>query len=90
MGTASNGLAGTHDGVAFHSACHAATRAITGRKLRHELEEAGIAVRAASQRGLAEEAPFSYKDVDEIVDCREHAGLARRVARLRPLGVVKG
>jgi len=51
---------------------------------------AGIAVRASSMRGLAEEAPFSYKDVDDVVEVCEHAGLARRVARLRPIGVVKG
>jgi tRNA-splicing ligase RtcB len=69
---------------------HAATRRIRGGKLRAELEAAGIAVRASSMRGLAEEAPFSYKDVDEVVETCEHAGLARRVARLRPLGVVKG
>jgi tRNA-splicing ligase RtcB len=47
-------------------------------------------VRATSVRGLAEEAPFAYKDVDEVVVVCERAGLARRVARLRPLGVVKG
>jgi RNA-splicing ligase RtcB len=48
------------------------------------------ALRAHSDRGLAEEAPFSCKDVDEVVATRERAGLARRVARLRPVGVVKG
>ncbi|NMH97634.1 RtcB family protein [Pseudonocardia acidicola] len=99
MGTASYVLAGTRDGAAFHSTCHgagrvmsrhAALRAITGRELRQELESAGIAVRGTTQRGLAEEAPFAYKDVDEVVGCCELAGLARRVARLRPLGVVKG
>ena len=99
MGTASHVLAGVEGGGAFHSTCHgagramsrhAATRRIRGRDLRAELAAAGIVVRAHSDRGLAEEAPFSYKDVDEVVATCEVAGLARRVARLRPLGVVKG
>ena len=99
MGTASYVLTGVTGNSAFNSTCHgagrvmsrhAATRRIRGGKLRAELEAAGIAVRASSMRGLAEEAPFSYKDVDEVVETCEHAGLARRVARLRPLGVVKG
>ncbi|HMA47461.1 MAG TPA: RtcB family protein [Frankiaceae bacterium] len=99
MGTASYVLAGVPGGEAFHSTCHGAgrvmsrheaTRRTGGPALRRELERAGIAVRAASERGLAEEAPFAYKDVDEVVAICEQAGLARRVARLRPLGVVKG
>jgi tRNA-splicing ligase RtcB len=49
-----------------------------------------VHVRAGSWRGLAEEAPFSYKDVDLVVATCERAGLARRVAKLRPIGVVKG
>ena len=69
---------------------HAARRQVSGRDAPRELEAAGIAVRSHSMRGLAEEAPFSYKDVDEVVATCEHAGLARRVARLRPIGVVKG
>ncbi|MGH4008330.1 MAG: RtcB family protein [Pseudonocardiaceae bacterium] len=99
MGTASYVLAGTIQGAAFHSACHgagrlisrhAALRKVTGRTVKQQLEKAGIAVRGASWRGLAEEAPLSYKDVDEVVSTCEHAGLARRIARLRPIGVVKG
>ncbi len=99
MGTASYVLAGVAGGSAFHSTCHgagrvmsrhAATRKVHGRDLQQQLESAGIRVRASSYRGLAEEAPFAYKDVDEVVATCEHAGLARRVARLRPLGVVKG
>lgn len=99
MGTASYVLTGVEGAGAFHSTCHgagrtmsrhAAVRRIGGRELRAQLEEAGILVRAHSNRGLAEEAPFSYKDVDEVVAVCERAGLARRVARLRPLGVVKG
>jgi len=69
---------------------HAAARQINGAELRRQLEAAGIAVRAGSTRGLCEEAPAAYKDVDEVVATCERAGLARRVVRLRPLGVVKG
>jgi tRNA-splicing ligase RtcB len=99
MGTASHVMVGVDPGGAFSSACHGAGRALSrhaaarqvrGDKLRHELEAKGIAVRAASARGLAEEAPAAYKDVDEVVATCERAGLARRVARLRPLGVLKG
>ncbi|HEY8524080.1 MAG TPA: RtcB family protein [Acidimicrobiales bacterium] len=99
MGTASYVLAGTVTNTAFHSTCHgagrtmsrtAARRQVRGPALRRELEAAGVAVRAASNRGLAEEAPLSYKDVDEVVATVERVGLARRVARLVPIGVVKG
>jgi tRNA-splicing ligase RtcB len=69
---------------------HAATRKVKGAELRDELEHRGIAVRAASARGFAEEAPFAYKDVDQVVAACERAGLAHRVARLIPMGVVKG
>ncbi|HUY22453.1 MAG TPA: RtcB family protein [Acidimicrobiales bacterium] len=99
MGTASYVLVGRAPGGAFSSTCHgagrtmsrhAATRSIRGAVLRQQLEEQGISVRAASARGLAEEAPFAYKDVDDVVAICERAGLARRVARLRPVGVLKG
>jgi len=99
MGTASYVLAGVDPGGALHSTCHgagramsrhAATKRVNGGALRDELERSGICVRAGSLRGLAEEAPFAYKDVDEVVATCEGAGLARRVARLRPIGVVKG
>ncbi len=99
MGTASYVLAGEDPGGAFSSTCHgsgrvlsrhAAVRAVHGAELRRELEAAGIAVRAPSARGLAEEAPLAYKDVDEVVATCVRVGLARRVARLRPLGVIKG
>lgn len=98
MGTASYVLAGVPDGAAFHSTCHgagrtmsrhAARRRISGETLRRDLEARGIGVRSSSMRALAEEAPSSYKDVDEVVATCERAGLARRVARLRPLGVIK-
>jgi len=99
MGTSSYVLAGVDPGGAFSSTCHgagrtmsrhAAARLVHGDELRRQLESAGVAVRARSIRGLSEEAPAAYKDVDEVVATCEHAGLARRVARLRPLGVVKG
>ena len=99
MGTASYVLVGRPGAPAFHSACHgagrvlsrhAAARRIRGSALRQDLERAGVAVRAASARGLAEEAPSSYKDVDEVVRACREAGLATPVARLVPLGVVKG
>jgi tRNA-splicing ligase RtcB (3'-phosphate/5'-hydroxy nucleic acid ligase) len=63
---------------------------VQGAELRRELEERGITVRCGSNRGLAEEAPFAYKEVEKVVRVVERAGLARRVARLRPIGVVKG
>jgi tRNA-splicing ligase RtcB len=99
MGTASYVLVGEAGGEAFHSTCHGAGRAMSrtaarkrtsGAALRRELAAAGIEVRAGSNRGLAEEAPFSYKDVDAVVETVERAGLARRVARLVPIGVIKG
>jgi tRNA-splicing ligase RtcB len=63
---------------------------VHGAELRRELESRGITVRSPSNRGLAEEAPFAYKEVDRVVGVVERAGLAAPVARLRPIGVVKG
>jgi tRNA-splicing ligase RtcB len=83
----------------FGTVCHgagrrlsrtAAKKQIGGGELRHRLEAEGIVVRCPSNTGLAEEAPFAYKDVDRVVRVVEQAGLAGRVARLVPLGVVKG
>jgi tRNA-splicing ligase RtcB len=101
MGTASFVLVGRPGSMdrSFGSACHgagrrmsrtAARREITGGQLRRELEAQGIVVRCPSARGLAEEAPFAYKDVDRVVRIVERVGLAGPVARLKPLGVVKG
>ncbi len=59
-------------------------------ELRRQLEERGITVKCPSNRGLAEEAPFAYKEVNRVVEVVERAGLAARVARLVPIGVVKG
>jgi len=101
MGTASWVLVGTEGSMArsLGSSCHGAgrkmsrrqaKRSIRGSDLRRELEECGVRVRAGSMPGLAEEAPAAYKDVDEVVDAVVGAGIARRVARLRPVAVVKG
>jgi tRNA-splicing ligase RtcB (3'-phosphate/5'-hydroxy nucleic acid ligase) len=101
MGTSSFVLAGRQGAMerSFGTTCHGAgrlmsrTRArkrIQGAELRRELEAAGITVRCPSARGLAEEAPFAYKDVEAVVDVVQRAGLAARVAQLRPIGVVKG
>jgi tRNA-splicing ligase RtcB (3'-phosphate/5'-hydroxy nucleic acid ligase) len=101
MGTASWVLAGQDgsDVRSFGTTCHGAgrrmsrTRAraqVAGADLRRQLEAQGVAVRAASNKGLAEEAPLAYKDVDGVVAVVERAGIARRVARLVPIGVVKG
>lgn len=99
MGTASYVLVGVEGGPAFWSTCHGAgrvqsrhqaARSVRGRELRAELEAAGVAVRGASWRGLAEEAPTAYKDIDAVIEASEGAGLCRKVARVVPLGVVKG
>jgi tRNA-splicing ligase RtcB len=100
MATASYVLAGVAGGGhAFASACHGAGRRLSrtqaarehsGRALIHSLEERGILVRSASLRGVAEEAPAAYKDVTEVVEAAERAGLARMVARVEPLVCVKG
>ena len=61
-----------------------------GRSIQKDLEAQGIYVRAEGRRTLQEEVPEAYKDVDEVVRVVDKAGLSRRVARLRPIGVVKG
>ncbi len=101
MGTASWVLVGTEDSMArsLGSSCHgagrvmsrhAAKRAVRGEKLRDQLESDGIRIRAGSLAGLAEEAPQAYKDVDQVVQTVTGAGIARKVARLRPIVVIKG
>ncbi|HKD99540.1 MAG TPA: RtcB family protein [Planctomycetota bacterium] len=101
MGTASWVLAGTERGmeVSFGSACHGAGRAMSrsaagkrwdGGQVARDLEARGVLVRSPSRRGIAEEAPGAYKDVDEVVEATERAGLAKRVARLVPIVCVKG
>ena len=101
MGTASFVLAGRPRALelSFGTTCHGAGRRLSrtavrkqvrGEVLRDRLEEQGIAVQAGSARGLAEEAPEAYKDVERVVDVVHAAGLAAKVARLRPIGVIKG
>ncbi|HEV2711627.1 MAG TPA: RtcB family protein [Gaiellaceae bacterium] len=101
MGTSSFVLAGEQGSIelAFGSTCHGAGRRlsrtgarkqVSGPELRHQLEAEGIVVRSPSNKGLAEEAPLAYKDVDRVVRIVERAGLSRRVAQLVPIGVIKG
>jgi tRNA-splicing ligase RtcB (3'-phosphate/5'-hydroxy nucleic acid ligase) len=101
MGTASYVLVGTNRAMeeTFGTVCHGAGRAMSrtaakrGRDARVEtkkLEDQGIILRAETRDGILEEIPEAYKDIDEVVDVVHHAGLARKVARLRPMGVVKG
>jgi tRNA-splicing ligase RtcB len=101
MGTESWVLLGTEtsDRLSFGSSCHGAGRVmsrakakkeIRGNRLKEELEKEGINVRAGSMPGLAEEAPSAYKDVSRVVNVVSKAGIARKVARLRPVAVIKG
>jgi tRNA-splicing ligase RtcB len=101
MGTASWVLVGTQESMqrSFGSSCHGAGRvmsrskakkSVRGENLRKKLESEGIRVRAGSMAGLAEEAPQAYKDVDDVVATVCGANIARKVARLRPVVVVKG
>jgi tRNA-splicing ligase RtcB len=101
MGTASWVLVGTQGSMerSFGSSCHGAgrvmsrheaKRSIRGEQLRSELLAQGIQVRAGSMSGLAEEAPHAYKDVDNVVNTVTGAGIARKVARLAPVAVIKG
>ena len=101
MGTASFVLVGTERAMeeTFGTVCHGAGRAMSrtaakkGRDARTEtkkLEEQGIILRAETRDGILEEVPEAYKDIDAVVDVVHNAGLARKVARLRPMGVIKG
>ncbi|MGH7475486.1 MAG: RtcB family protein [Longimicrobiales bacterium] len=94
-------LVGTDSGYreAFGSSCHGAGRRMSrhqakkstrGRNLRDEFRKLGLEVRAASLATIAEEVPEAYKDVAEVVDVVHGAGIARKVARLKPMGVLKG
>lgn len=101
MGTASWVLAGQEGSMSqtFGTSCHGAGRAMSrtaavklaaGRRIDKELDEQGIIVRARGHQGLAEEQPAAYKDVDAVVDVVDRAGISKKVARLRPIGVIKG
>ncbi len=101
MGTASFILVGQPGSMelSFGSTCHGAGRmmsrtkakkVVRGSELKQDLEKRGIAVRTGSMSGLAEEAPLAYKDVDAVVDVVHGAGLAKKVAKLKPVAVIKG
>jgi tRNA-splicing ligase RtcB len=99
MGTSSYILAGLGSPEAFASACHGAGRSMSrhqatrrwqGRAVVDELAGRGILIRSPSLRGVAEEAPGAYKDVNAVVDAAEAAGLAKKVVRLAPLVCIKG
>lgn len=101
MGTASYVLVGTEGAMqeTFGTTCHGAGRVMSrtaarksahAQNARQRLEERGILVRAETRDGITEEIPEAYKDVDAVVDVVHNAGLSKRVARLKPLGVIKG
>ncbi len=101
MGTASYVLIGKPEAMelSFGSACHGAGRAMSrsaalgrldGNSVFKKLEVKGISVQAGSMKGLAEEAPEAYKDIDSVIETVELAGIASKVAKLKPVGVIKG
>jgi len=101
MGTSSYVLVGAEGSLreTFGTTCHGAGRVMSrtaakkskyAANARERLEEQGIMVRAETRDGITEEIPEAYKDVDEVIDVVHNAGLARRVARLKPIGVIKG
>jgi tRNA-splicing ligase RtcB len=101
MGTASWVLAGQPSSMqeTFGTTCHGAGRLLSrtaakkGKDVNQvlkDLENAGIIVRSETKKGLLEEIPEAYKDVDEVIEVVHNAGLAKKVARLRPMGVIKG
>ncbi|MDP4262238.1 MAG: RtcB family protein [Bacteroidota bacterium] len=101
MGTASYILVGTNKSMeaTFGSTCHGAGRRLSrtaakkqvgGPQIKDELLKQGIYVQAGSYRGIAEEAPVAYKDIDMVVDTVHDAGIALKVAKLNPIAVIKG
>jgi len=101
MGTASYVLVGTEGAMeeTFGTTCHGAGRVMSrtaakksayAQRARERLEESGILVRAETRDGISEEIPEAYKDVDAVINVVHNAGLSKRVARLRPIGVIKG
>lgn len=101
MGTSSYVLVGTEKAMkeSFGSTAHGAGRLISrhkanlewkGETLKKQLAEQNIHIKAASLKGISEEAPYAYKDVDEVVDVSDKAGIGKLVAQLKPIGVIKG
>jgi len=94
-------LAGTEAGheLTFASCCHgagrrlsrtAAKRQVNAPLLKQQLRDRGIFIEAGSFKGIAEEAPLAYKDIDQVVETVSNSGIAVKVARLRPVAVIKG
>jgi tRNA-splicing ligase RtcB (3'-phosphate/5'-hydroxy nucleic acid ligase) len=101
MGTASYVLVGTDKAMkeTFGSTAHGAGRTMsrlrakslyTAEGVRDDLGKYGVTIKAASLKGISEEAPGAYKDVDEVIKVSDEAGIAKKVARMRPIGVIKG
>ncbi|HEX5411961.1 MAG TPA: RtcB family protein [Terriglobia bacterium] len=101
MGTASYVLVGAQGSLeeTFGSTCHGAGRVMSrtaakkssyAANAKHRLEEQGIIVRSETRDGISEEIPEAYKDVDAVINVVHNAGLSKRVARLKPMGVIKG
>ncbi|HSO20644.1 MAG TPA: RtcB family protein, partial [Desulfosarcina sp.] len=101
MGTASYVLAGTQEAMqsSFGSTCHGAGRVLSrtaakkrsrGRAIHRELADRGILVKWTGRSTLAEEMPEAYKNIDDVVDAVHGAGISRKVAKLRPICVIKG
>lgn len=101
MGTASYLLAGTERAMleTFGSSCHGAGRALSrhaamkahpSEKVMATMRERGVYLRAKSRKGISEEAPGAYKNIDDVVEISHNAGIVRKIVRLRPIGVVKG
>jgi len=100
MGTSSYVMVGTEQSKeAWYTVCHgagrmmsrhAAIRALSGQEIINQLKAKGILVKCYSMRGIAEEAPQAYKNIDEVVEVVHQAGLSKKVARLVPLAVIKG
>ena len=101
MGTFSYVLSGADGAMeeSFGSCCHGAGRALSrsqavkkakGRSIHREMEDSGVFVQSRGKKTLKEEMPEAYKDISQVVEVVHQAGLARKVARLKPLGVIKG
>ncbi|MFH1956333.1 MAG: RtcB family protein, partial [Patescibacteria group bacterium] len=101
MGTASYVLVGTEQAMeqSFGSTCHGAgrrmsrhavLRKVQGMQIKEELAHKGITIKTGSIKGLAEEAPLAYKDIDDVIEIVNNSGIAKKVVRLRPVAVIKG
>jgi len=80
----------TAHGAGREMSRHAALRIWKADELKKELEAKNIFIKSATSKGIAEEAPGAYKDIEEVVEVSHQLGIGKKVARLRPMGVVKG